>query len=175
MREKEQPLILYNMIFPVWLLWLVPPVLFLILPVNFLWDMLVLALSLRYLGVTGVWKSAWCVILRVWLCGFLADAMGALALVLMSFVQPRRESVWADWWYDKIMGPLVYNPLNNPYVFGYVGFFILLSAVLIYVCNLIFCLNKLTLEIQKKKKLAFFLAVFTAPYLFWLPIEWFYR
>ena len=58
-------------------------------------------------------------------------------------------------------------------LFGYVGIFILLSAILIYICNIMFCLNKLTLEMQKKKKLALFLAVFTAPYLFYLPVEWF--
>ncbi len=171
--QRTKSLTLYNMIFPIWLLWLLPPVSLLILPANFLWDMLILVLSMRALGITGALKKARSVIVRVWLCGFLADAVGALAMVFMSFIQPTRASVWADWWYDKVMGPSVYNPLSNPYAFGYVGIFILLSAILIYICNIMFCLNKLTLEMQKKKKLALFLAVFTAPYLFYLPVEWF--
>ncbi len=172
-RDQKQGFTLYNLIFPVWLIWLMPPVVLLILPANFLWDLLVTALTMRAFQVTDQKKKIRHVIVRVWLCGFLADLAGSVGLVLMSFVTPGRDFIGADWWYDKLMGPSVYNPLENPWAFLYVGLFILLSAVLIYVFNVRFCLKDAELEETKRKKLALSLAVFTAPYFFWVPITWF--
>ena len=87
-RDQKQRITLYNLIFPVWLIWLMPPVLLLILPANFLWDLLVMVLTMRVLQVTDQKKMIQRVIIRVWLCGFLADLAGSVGLVLMSFVTP---------------------------------------------------------------------------------------
>lgn len=173
MRKRRQQITLYNLIFPVWLIWLLPPVVFLILPANFLYDLLVTALTMRVLQVSERKAKIQRVIVRIWLYGFLADLAGSVGLVLVSFVEPKRDSVWADWWYDKLMGPSVYNPLENPWAFLYVGLFILLSAILIYVFNVRICLRKADLDQYQRRKLALSLAVFTAPYLFWMPITWF--
>ena len=49
---------------------------------------------------------------------------------------------------------------------------IALAAFFIYLFNYRFCLSKAGLEEDEKKKLTLSLAVFTAPYLFFLPTEW---
>lgn len=39
---KRHTIRLYNLIFPIWIFWMVPSLLWLLLPANFLWDSLVL-------------------------------------------------------------------------------------------------------------------------------------
>ena len=69
---------LYNVMFPIWMFYLLPTVLWLIiLPVNFAVDTLVVLLVLSRLRIQNrreIWKKS---ILRVWLLGFLADFIGA--------------------------------------------------------------------------------------------------
>ena len=76
---------LYNLIFPIWIFWMVPSLLWLLLlPANFLWDSLVLLAAAGWLRLQGkkeLWKRS---IVKVWLIGFAADFAGAaLSLVVM--------------------------------------------------------------------------------------------
>ena len=73
----KRQLRLYNVLFPIWMLFLWPGVWLILLPGNFLIDSLVLLLAMTALGYAGrkaVWKSA---ILKVWGVGFAADLVGA--------------------------------------------------------------------------------------------------
>ena len=73
---------LYNVMFPLWMFFLLPTVVWLIiLPVNFAVDTLVVLLVLGRLGFENrreLWKKS---IVRVWLFGFLADFIGGKGVV----------------------------------------------------------------------------------------------
>ena len=82
---KRHTIRLYNLIFPIWIFWMVPSLLWLLLlPANFLWDSLVLLAAAGWLRLQGkkeLWKRS---IVKVWLIGFAADFAGAaLSLALM--------------------------------------------------------------------------------------------
>ena len=75
---KRHTIRLYNLIFPIWIFWMVPSLLWLLLlPANFLWDSLVLLAAAGWLRLQGkkeLWKRS---IVKVWLIGFAADFAGA--------------------------------------------------------------------------------------------------
>lgn len=77
---------LYNMIFPVWMLWLFPPAWLVILPGNLLLDGLVLLLSLAALGCAEKRSRMRSLLLPFWLCGFLADFAGLVWMYLGVFL-----------------------------------------------------------------------------------------
>ena len=74
----KRELRLYNVIFPIWLLFLFPTVLILVIPANLAVDSLVLLLTLLALkhdGKRAVLKQLWW---KFWLLGFAADGVGVL-------------------------------------------------------------------------------------------------
>lgn len=76
MRKKE--IRLYNLLFPIWMFFIWPSVLWLILlPANFVIDSVVLLLTMYALHLENrisLWKKS---IVRIWLIGFLSDFIGA--------------------------------------------------------------------------------------------------
>ena len=48
-KELKKELKLYNVIFPIWFLWLVPITWIVVLPANFIIDLAVIVLTLKYL------------------------------------------------------------------------------------------------------------------------------
>ena len=73
---KKKSIKLYNVIFPIWLLWLIPMTWVIVLPANFLIDLLVVVLTMKYLKVKEIKLNAKSVILKVWIFGFIADFIG---------------------------------------------------------------------------------------------------
>lgn len=91
---KRHTIRLYNLIFPIWIFWMVPSLLWLLLlPANFLWDSLVLLAAAGWLRLQGkkeLWKRS---IVKVWLIGFAADFAGAaLSLALMLLLNTLLDS-----------------------------------------------------------------------------------
>ena len=74
---------LYNMLFPMYLLWLAPTIWLLIMPANFLIDSIVvlIALSVLKLPPMAIYKKT---ILKVWGYGFLSDLIGSASLLIIS-------------------------------------------------------------------------------------------
>lgn len=73
---------LYNVIFPIWMLFFLPPVRLVILPANFVIDSLVFRLAAKVSklqGIASLYKKS---ILKIWGFGFLADIIGAGFLFL---------------------------------------------------------------------------------------------
>ena len=62
---KKKSIKLYNVIFPIWLLWLIPMTWVIVLPANFLIDLLVVVLTMKYLKVKEIKLNAKSVILKV--------------------------------------------------------------------------------------------------------------
>jgi len=146
MRKETKTVRLHNVLFPVWMLMLFPQMWLIVLPGNFLIDSLVLLLAMAALQLPerkAFYKTH---ILRIFGFGLLADAIGAvLLLVLMMGFELGR------------MGDELYLTLPA----------LLLSAVLIYIFN-----SKVTFKDEEKvlrHKLALTFAVATAPYTFLIP------
>ena len=162
---------LYNVLFPIWLLVLFPITWLIVLPGNFLIDFTVVALTMKFLKLPDIIKTTKKVILRVWLMGFIADIIGTLAMVVWNFVDGNSES---DFFYD-LMYAVNYNPFVNIWGFLWVTLCVVFTAFLIYQLNYRWCLKKADISQEERKKVALSLAIFTAPYLFYLPSILFYR
>ena len=76
---------IYNVVFPIWFFIIIPLGWLFVLPINFLIDSLVLLIILRLMKMP-LKKIYGKTILKIWLCGFLADFIGALFLMLLDFV-----------------------------------------------------------------------------------------
>ena len=156
----------YNVIFPLWLLIMFPvPALATLLCVlgNGLIDGTVLYFGAKRQSVKmgkRVFFKTW---LKVFVTGWTMDFLVALLLLLMCIFLPYELStaIQMD-------------------VFSHFGAFLIvtcataLTAGLIYLVNLKLSFKKLEASVEQKKKMALYMAVWTAPYLFYLPTIWFY-
>ena len=141
---------LYNILFPIWLLILLPTAWIAVLPVNFIVDSLVLIIAAKKMGIfeRGTYKKH---ILKVWIFGFLADMIGAGSILgAMSLFELNIQG-------DE---PILTVPA------------LLISAILIYVFNYRFSFSDL--EKADRIKMAFYFAFFTSPYTFLIPLSWIY-
>lgn len=143
---------LYNVLFPVWFLILLPQLWLIILPGNFIIDSLVLVVSMYALKVAE--KKQWYKqhILKVFLFGMLSDIIGTAYLFLMAFVFEL-----------GIMGDELY--LTGPAL--------LFSAAMIFVFNYFITFKKDDQALRLRFSLIF--AIATAPYTFLIPSSWIYR
>lgn len=166
---------LYNIIFPIWLLLIFPLAWIVVLPANFIIDWTVTYQSMRYLKIQDANKLVKSVILKVWLCGFVADLVGVAIMFSVNVIELGVFSTQAGkWWNENIMIPVNYNPFGSIYAFIWVMVCVVISGVVIYFLNAKFCFRKLEIDELLKKKLALSLAVFTAPYVFLIPTSLFY-
>lgn len=148
---------LYNILFPIWLFWLWPTVIWLvILPANFVIDTLVLVIALKVLHIGQaftVWKRS---IVKVWLIGFASDFLGAaLILAIMLLL-------------DAVGSPLNTILFPGTTIISIPG--VLLSGVLIYFFNQKLSFGRRELTAVQIHKLSLALAVFTAPYAMMIPL-----
>ena len=165
---------LYNVFFPIWLLLLFYPLYWLaVLPVNFGVDLLVIVLTLHFLHSDDIKTKAKKSILKVWLFGFLADILGGVLMFSTQFIEMALErcatAAVADWWYDNLVNSAMFSPFDNIYAFLWVLLCTAFSGLLIYVFNMRFALKKAITDPIERRKLAIALAVFTAPYTFFIP------
>ncbi len=167
---------LYNVIFPIWIIWIFPLTWLIILPANFIIDLLVVTLTLKVLKIKHIWITAKPVILKVWLFGFLSDIIGTAGMLAAGLLDERvLGQAVGDWWYQNIGFPVNYNPFQSIYGFLWVTLCVVLAAAMIYLFNLKFSFKKAPITDRQKRQLSFSLAVFTAPYLFYLPTMLFVR
>ncbi len=159
---------LYNVIFPVWLFFILPPLILIAIPANYIVDSLVLLIGFKVLGITGWFKSYKQCILKVWGFGFLVDIFGSLLLFATQFMG------FNDFMYYNLIQPLCWNPFSKPLALIYALVVVAICGYLIYLVNYRISLKKLDLDDKQKKLIAILLAVITAPYLFLLPTSLFY-
>lgn len=142
---------LYNVLFPFWMLLLIPYLWALVLPGNFIIDSLVFALSMLLLRLEN--KKQWykkC-ILKIFGFGMLSDIIGSAYMLVLMLV-------------FKIgnMGDELY--LTVPAL--------IISAVMIFVFDYFISFR----QMDKKRRLILSLifAIVTAPYTFLIPSSWLY-
>jgi len=171
---KRKNVKLYNIIFPIWLLWLIPTTWIVVLPANFIIDLLLVVLTLKYLKVENIKPIAKSIIFKVWIFGFLADFIGTFLMLLSNIIDFDYNTPIGEWWYNNITNAVSYNPFTSIYAILWVTVCVVITAILIYIFNYRLVLRKSSLEDSQKKKLALSLAIFTAPYTFFIPTAWFY-
>ena len=145
---------LYNVIMPIWLMFLYPTFLwFIILPLNFVIDSAVVLIvqKVRKIEQTRrVWQSS---ILKVWIFGFLSDFIGAGVVLLM-------ELLFSDW--------IVTYRFPGVTLISIPG--VIVAGVLIYLFNRHVSFRRCELDPKDVKALALTLALATAPYTMLIPI-----
>ncbi|MBR4890080.1 MAG: hypothetical protein IKU15_02035 [Clostridia bacterium] len=137
---------LYNVLFPLWMLMLIPAVWLIVLPGNFIIDSIVLIVSmiiLKFEDRKTFYKQN---ILKIFLFGLLSDAVGSVYMLLM-----------ITFFEIGVMGDEL--PLTLPAL--------IISAVCIFVLNYFVTFKKC--ERHVRLKLALIFAIVTAPYTFLVP------
>jgi hypothetical protein len=171
---KKNSIKLYNLIFPIWLIWLIPTTWIVVLPANFLLDLIVVVLTMKYLKIQDIKQNAKSVIFRVWIFGFVADFIGTAAMLIANVIDFDSGTQLGKWWYSNISNAVSYNPFESIYAVTWVTISVIITSFFIYLFNYKFCLKESNLDNSQKKKLALALAIFTAPYLFFIPTTWFF-
>lgn len=142
---------------------MVPFVWHIILPANFLIDTIVVLAALAVMKTGNIKNTYKQVIFKIWGLGFAADILGSICLMIMlGFANDITQM--------KYRG-LNYDPTVYPVGFVLVTISVIISGILIYVFNYYGHFKKLELEQGQKRKLALTLAVVTAPYLMYVPMD----
>lgn len=158
---------LYNIIFPVWLLFIFPLTWFIIIPANFIIDSLVLLLVMAILKVERKKEYYKKHILWVFLFGFVSDIIGALFLLAITIIGD------GGWLYEYISGPISENPFDNVYSLIFTILCVLIAGLMIYIFNRFVSFRKDS-DKRRKRIISLVLAVLTAPYMFLIPTTGFY-
>lgn len=155
---------LYNVLFPIWLLWLFPQILAFVLPGNLIIDGLVLLLALlvlKHAQKGAVVKQLWW---RFWLLGFAADLIGTAWMVLGWYLMslPAVEAL------VKYVNLL--RPWTHPLTFLWTLAGVALAGVCIYFFDKRAMKKCGLLDARQKHIIALTMAIATAPWLFFLPL-----
>ena len=162
---EKRPARLYNILLPIWLLWIFPQVWLIILPGNLVIDLLVLLLALAVLkrrDKGAIVKALWW---KLWLLGFAADAVGVGWMVLGMFTAASGEGWWAE-----NLTPITGSPFRTPLAFAWTLAGVAIAGVCIYFLDRRSLRRCPELEDRQRHGAALALAVLTAPWLFLVPM-----
>jgi len=156
----ERNVKLYNLIFPVWMLWIFPPAWLAVIPLNLLIDALVLFLTLTALKRPDRRALLRTLLLPMWLFGFLADFVGSLWMFLGHELLLYKNGGWN-----------FYRPFQSPEVLAWTLAAVVLSGVCIYLFDRFLVKRSLTaLSPRERHMIALTMAIATAPWTFFLVL-----
>ncbi len=161
----NRPIRLYNVILPIWLLFVLPAVWLIVLPGNLIVDcavVLLTLLALKHADKKAVLRYAWW---RVWLLGFAADFVGVLFLLPSMFVLGFLPEPW-DTWLEAVM----YNPFGSWLAFLLTLIAVALAGVCIYFFDRRALRSCAALDDRQRHIIALTLAIVTAPWMFFIPM-----
>ncbi|MBR4099165.1 MAG: hypothetical protein IKK44_04170 [Clostridium sp.] len=159
---------LYNVIFPIWMLWLFPQVWLVALPANLVIDCLVLLAVLKFRGhpqKKTVLKQVWW---KLWLLGFAADFIGVAVLLPSLFLQSWLQGA-VQIWAEEHLIPVLYNAFRSPWAFTWTLAAVVLAGVCIYFFDRRALRACSLLTHRDRHVIALTLAIATAPWLFFIP------
>ena len=113
---------IYNILLPIWLLFLFPQILAFIIPGNLAIDCVVLALTLlalKHPQKKAVVKKLWW---KFWLLGFAADAVGVGWMLLgwyVPFLTGQMDTPFGAFWEDAMLSAHMLNPWTHPLTFAW--------------------------------------------------------
>ncbi len=153
---------LYNMILPIWLLWVFPPFIFICIILNTLIDFLVTFIAMKKLKIEDRKNKIKKSIVKIVFFGFLADFIGVIILLILTYFIDHNSIEF------MVMNPFkdILSLILFVLVIAIVGFFI-------YLFNYKINFKKIDISDYEKKIISISLAIFTAPYTFLIPTEWF--
>ena len=147
---------LYNIMLPIWFIFFFPTQLWLlILPANFLVDLLVVSITKRVRHVEVPRPLWYASIFKVWVFGFVADFIGAGVVLLLELLFGNYLNL------DTAHFPGL-TLISIPGV--------IVAGVLIYVFNRYVSYRRCGLDQTDVKALALALAIATAPYTMLIPV-----
>ena len=156
---------IYNVLFPIWLIWLFPQVLVFVIPGNLAIDCAVLfvcLLVLKHRQKGAVMKKLWW---RFWLLGFAADLIGTAWMFLGWLLAVPFEDFW-----DNTLVYIMHNPFGHPLAFLWTLGGVALAGVCIYLFDKRAMGSCELLTGREKHIAALTMAVATAPWLFFIPM-----
>ena len=162
---EKKPVRLYNILLPIWLLWIFPQVWLVILPGNLLIDCAVLLLALAALRIRAkrpVLRRVWW---RLWLNGFLADGAGVAWMVLGMFSAASGEGWWAE-----NLTPITGSPFRTPLALAWTLIGVAVAGVCIWFLDRRALRRCPELDGRQRHIATLALAVVTAPWLFLVPM-----
>jgi len=160
---------LYNLIFPVWMLLLFPPVWLIVLPANYAVDLLVTRLAMKYLKIEDRKEKAKKVIVKVWIFGFLADIIGVMPMLAATVMHIDYSSGFGKWWNENIVRSINMNPFRSFEGILLTIFCITLAGMFIFIFNSKISFKSDDFTKYERKMLSAALAIFTAPYFLLVP------
>lgn len=176
--KKLNDIKLYNMIFPIFMLFAFFPIMWLFSIVgNFIIDSIVLLIITLAIYKKINFKVYANTIVSVWLIGFFSDLMGAIYLTVMSV------SLDANYYDGNDLGKQIlsgiylatnHSPFDSVWGVVFISSGILLSAICIFMFNYFISFSKTNFTNKCKICASITLAIVTAPYTFLLPKELFY-
>lgn len=155
---------LYNVIFPIWMLFLFPQVWLIALPGNLLIDcgvVLFTLMALKHTQKKAVLKQVWW---KIWLLGFAADFVGVAVLFPAMFLT---SAVSKD--VRPLIEPVMYNCWKSPLAFLWTAAAVAVSGVCIYFFDRRTMRSCQHLTDRERHLTALSLAVVTAPWMFFIP------
>lgn len=161
--DMKKEVRIYNVLLPIWMLIFFPTTWIVVLPGNFVIDLLVLGIALREMHVDNLKECLKKSILKVWLLGFAADFIGAAPMFI---------PVFADW---EIGSDLGINPFGSIGAFLWTTACIIIAAVCIYWFNKKIAMKKCDITDIQRRKASLAMAIATAPYLFYFPSQLLYQ
>lgn len=141
----------YNVLFPFWMLLLIPQIWFLVLSGNFLIDSIVLIISMAIYAISDKKRFYKKHIVKVYLFGLLSDFIGSGYMLIMMLVFEVGK-----------MGDELYLTIPA----------LLISFACIYLFNYFLTFKNIDKAFRFKFSLIF--AIVTAPYTFLIPSSWLY-
>ena len=157
MKKEER---LYNLILPVWMLWLFPAAWPIILGGNLLVDGLVLLGALTVLKLADRRRLMKTLLPRIYFLGFAADAVGVLFLFLIASAVPQASYPIFSGTNGQIRPVALFATLAG----------VLTAAVCIYWFDRAALKKEEALTADQRRKIALALAVLTAPWTFFISI-----
>lgn len=166
---------LYNLIFPVWIVWLYPVTWVGIVPLNILVDFLVTLLALKLMKIENPMAIIRKSLAKTVALGFVADIIATAVLMILSFGIYGTRNNFAKWFYDNIAVPIFNNYYTTPWGILVMVLAVAFAGYLVYIFNRKFSFRHTDLSESQIKKVSVTLAALTAPYLFLIPTDVFYN
>lgn len=158
--KKQTGIRFYNVIFPVFMIMVLSPMMWLIMIAgNLLIDSLVLWIICRVLhrpSFTQLWKRS---IFKVVCFGFLADLLGCALGMFLVMILP----VWMN--IQDLIPATSETMMALPSV--------ILGGLFVFLLDWKFAFGKTGLNKDERKKAALMLGILTAPYVALIPVAWF--
>ena len=123
---------LYNVLFPLWFLLLVPISWLIVIPANFVIDLLALLLAMKLLRMPDIGKNLKSAVLKSWLAGFAADLVGGGAMFLSVLAGEFLPDPVRSWVYHNITEAVMVNPFSSVGGFLWTAVCVALAGGIIY-------------------------------------------